>query len=192
VLTTQRPQQTWTLFTAVTCTKGPELRHIQQGDTQLCRYITPPGTGFLPRETAVHHQQHVVALVQEALQLAKLRPSDIDAIAFTKVLCHVLLPHHVATCMRQNCYPSSRIKAFTFHSWPSIVAYTAYFPLDKSTLSRQDWLLFDLRARLQCSRLGWDCAQGVNNELVKLTPKLLVLFCGCCVDEHLQEYERHS
>ena len=22
----------------------------------VCRYITPPGQGFLPRETAVHHQ----------------------------------------------------------------------------------------------------------------------------------------
>ena len=49
------------------------------------RYITPPGTGFLPRETAVHHQQHVVGLVQEALKLANLQPADIDAIAFTKV-----------------------------------------------------------------------------------------------------------
>ena len=27
-------------------------------------YITPPGQGFLPRETAWHHQNHVVALVK--------------------------------------------------------------------------------------------------------------------------------
>ena len=33
----------------------------------------------------MHHQQHVVGLVQEALKLANLQPADIDAIAFTKV-----------------------------------------------------------------------------------------------------------
>jgi tRNA A37 threonylcarbamoyltransferase TsaD len=26
-------------------------------------YITPPGTGFLPRHTARHHQQHIISLV---------------------------------------------------------------------------------------------------------------------------------
>jgi N6-L-threonylcarbamoyladenine synthase len=55
-----------------------------------CRYITPPGTGFLPRETAVHHQQHVVALVQEALTLAGLAAKDISAIAYTKVRANAL------------------------------------------------------------------------------------------------------
>ena len=51
----------------------------------MFRYITPPGTGFLPRETALHHQQHVVALVQQALDEAKLGPRDISSIAYTKV-----------------------------------------------------------------------------------------------------------
>ncbi len=47
-------------------------------------YITPPGEGFLPRETAWHHQHHVVALTVAALAEAKLRPADIDCICFTK------------------------------------------------------------------------------------------------------------
>jgi len=47
-------------------------------------YVTPPGTGFLPRETAVHHQQHILRLVGEALKEAKLQPSQIDALAYTK------------------------------------------------------------------------------------------------------------
>jgi len=47
-------------------------------------YVTPPGEGFLPRDTAKHHQQHVVPLINKALEEAKLRPSDIDAIAYTK------------------------------------------------------------------------------------------------------------
>ena len=30
-------------------------------------FITPPGTGFLPRETALHHQAWALSLVREAL-----------------------------------------------------------------------------------------------------------------------------
>ena len=47
-------------------------------------YITPPGTGFMPRETAVHHADHVVALVQEAMQAASVRACDIKVICYTK------------------------------------------------------------------------------------------------------------
>ena len=47
-------------------------------------YITPPGTGFLPRETAQHHAAHVLPLVQQALAEAKLSPQSLSAIAFTK------------------------------------------------------------------------------------------------------------
>lgn len=47
-------------------------------------YLTPPGTGFLPRETAWHHQNYVVSLVKEALIEAKLDFTHISCIAFTK------------------------------------------------------------------------------------------------------------
>eukprot|EP01138_Halocafeteria_seosinensis_P014186 gb/GECG01014485.1/.p1 GENE.gb/GECG01014485.1/~~gb/GECG01014485.1/.p1 ORF type:complete len:265 (+),score=22.20 gb/GECG01014485.1/:1-795(+) len=47
-------------------------------------YLTPPGQGFLPRETAWHHQKHVTMLVKEALQEAQLTPQDIDVICFTQ------------------------------------------------------------------------------------------------------------
>ncbi|GBF97741.1 tRNA N6-adenosine threonylcarbamoyltransferase-like [Raphidocelis subcapitata] len=47
-------------------------------------YITPPGTGFLPRETALHHQEWVLPLVQRALEEAGVSPSDVDVIAYTK------------------------------------------------------------------------------------------------------------
>lgn len=47
-------------------------------------YITPPGHGFMPRETAKHHAQHVVPLVLEALQEAGMEPKDIDCVCFTK------------------------------------------------------------------------------------------------------------
>ena len=47
-------------------------------------YITPPGEGFLPRETAWHHQNHIIPLTRAALNEAKLEPKDIDCICFTK------------------------------------------------------------------------------------------------------------
>lgn len=47
-------------------------------------YITPPGTGFLPRETAEHHRRHIIQLTKKALDEAKLRPEDIDCLAYTK------------------------------------------------------------------------------------------------------------
>jgi N6-L-threonylcarbamoyladenine synthase len=47
-------------------------------------YVTPPGFGFLPRETAYHHQKHVSKLVQLALAEAGLTPEAIDVICFTK------------------------------------------------------------------------------------------------------------
>lgn len=46
-------------------------------------YITPPGTGFLPNETARHHRQHVVPLIQAALREANVTPDQIDCICYT-------------------------------------------------------------------------------------------------------------
>lgn len=47
-------------------------------------YITPPGTGFLPRETAQHHQKYILDLVKQAIQEAGIKTSDIGAVAYTK------------------------------------------------------------------------------------------------------------
>eukprot|EP01057_Protomagalhaensia_wolfi_P003194 Protomagalhaensia_wolfi_Nauph_80__3193@NODE_324_length_2787_cov_291_729985_g48_i2_p1_GENE_NODE_324_length_2787_cov_291_729985_g48_i2NODE_324_length_2787_cov_291_729985_g48_i2_p1_ORF_typecomplete_len364_score79_86Peptidase_M22/PF00814_25/4e78Carbam_trans_N/PF02543_15/2e08HSP70/PF00012_20/17HSP70/PF00012_20/4_1e02HSP70/PF00012_20/12BMC/PF00936_19/0_14_NODE_324_length_2787_cov_291_729985_g48_i27281819 len=47
-------------------------------------YITPPGEGFLPRLTAVHHREHVLDLVDEALKEANVQLSDIDVFCYTK------------------------------------------------------------------------------------------------------------
>jgi len=48
-------------------------------------YITPAGQGFLPRETAWHHQNHIVALVRLALNEAQIQSTtDIDCICYTK------------------------------------------------------------------------------------------------------------
>jgi N6-L-threonylcarbamoyladenine synthase len=47
-------------------------------------FITPPGEGFLPRETAWHHQAHAAPLVREALKLAGITPEQVDCICFTQ------------------------------------------------------------------------------------------------------------
>ncbi|RHY33049.1 hypothetical protein DYB32_001930 [Aphanomyces invadans] len=47
-------------------------------------YIPPPGQGFLPRETAWHHQVHFAPLVRLALTQAKIKPSQIHCICYTK------------------------------------------------------------------------------------------------------------
>lgn len=56
-------------------------------------YITPPGTGFLPGETARHHRQHVNRLIKEALATANISFKDIDCICYTKGM-HCCLNHY--------------------------------------------------------------------------------------------------
>eukprot|EP00096_Caligus_rogercresseyi_P012421 TRINITY_DN5201_c0_g1_i1.p1 TRINITY_DN5201_c0_g1~~TRINITY_DN5201_c0_g1_i1.p1 ORF type:complete len:336 (-),score=63.90 TRINITY_DN5201_c0_g1_i1:3-1010(-) len=47
-------------------------------------YNAPPGQGFLPRDVARHHRSVLLDVIQEALKEAQLKPSELDAIAFTK------------------------------------------------------------------------------------------------------------
>lgn len=47
-------------------------------------FITPPGQGFLPRDTAKHHRGCVLKVLREALDTAKITPQDIDVVCYTK------------------------------------------------------------------------------------------------------------
>ncbi|KAL0272536.1 UNVERIFIED_CONTAM: hypothetical protein PYX00_005468 [Menopon gallinae] len=51
-----------------------------------CRrtFITPPGQGFLPKETAQHHRSVVLSLTKEALEASKIDPQQIDVVCYTK------------------------------------------------------------------------------------------------------------
>nr|CAD7262934.1 unnamed protein product [Timema shepardi] len=51
-----------------------------------CRrtYITPPGEGFLPRETAQHHRANILMVLREALDEAGVTPQQIDVVCYTK------------------------------------------------------------------------------------------------------------
>jgi tRNA A37 threonylcarbamoyltransferase TsaD len=64
---------------------SPSSPHSQEILSNVrATYITPPGMGFLPRETAQHHQAHILDLIDQALTEAKIQPKDLDAIAYTK------------------------------------------------------------------------------------------------------------
>lgn len=47
-------------------------------------YITPPGEGFLPRDTARHHRNWVVRIIKKALAVAGVAGLDLDCICFTQ------------------------------------------------------------------------------------------------------------
>lgn len=47
-------------------------------------YITDPGEGFLPRDTAKHHQSHILDLLQKALNEAGIEGKDVDVVCYTK------------------------------------------------------------------------------------------------------------
>ncbi|KAK5107266.1 putative tRNA threonylcarbamoyladenosine biosynthesis protein kae1 [Meristemomyces frigidus] len=47
-------------------------------------FNSPPGTGFLPKDTAAHHRRWVVRLVKQAMAQAHVQLEDIDCICFTR------------------------------------------------------------------------------------------------------------
>lgn len=47
-------------------------------------YVSAAGTGFLPKDTALHHRQWVVRLVKRAMQQAGIGPRDLSCISYTK------------------------------------------------------------------------------------------------------------
>lgn len=47
-------------------------------------YITPPGEGFLPKETAKHHREVILLVLKEALEVAQITMNEIDVICYTK------------------------------------------------------------------------------------------------------------
>lgn len=47
-------------------------------------FVSPPGEGFLPKDTAKHHRTWVVTLVKRALKESGTKVRDIDCICYTK------------------------------------------------------------------------------------------------------------
>ncbi|EEB11239.1 O-sialoglycoprotein endopeptidase, putative [Pediculus humanus corporis] len=47
-------------------------------------FITPPGEGFLPKETAQHHRSHILSVLKQALDESDVKPENIDVVCYTK------------------------------------------------------------------------------------------------------------
>lgn len=47
-------------------------------------YITPPGEGFLPRDTAQHHREWALEVIKSAIEKANIKMEDLDCICYTK------------------------------------------------------------------------------------------------------------
>lgn len=47
-------------------------------------FVSPPGEGFLPKDTAKHHRSWVLKLTKQAMKEAGLIIRDVDCICYTK------------------------------------------------------------------------------------------------------------
>ncbi|KAL8838062.1 MAG: hypothetical protein Q9205_000380 [Flavoplaca limonia] len=68
---------------------GIILHPSQGGSAQILAnirhtFVSPPGEGFLPKDTAKHHRIWVVRLVQQALKEAGITFDDVDCVCYTK------------------------------------------------------------------------------------------------------------
>ncbi|KAF8622225.1 hypothetical protein AX15_007166 [Amanita polypyramis BW_CC] len=65
------------------------IRHNEDGSATVLSnvrhtYITPPGEGFQPRDTAVHHREWILNIISDALKKASISIRDADCICYTK------------------------------------------------------------------------------------------------------------
>jgi N6-L-threonylcarbamoyladenine synthase len=65
------------------------IQHLPSGEVNVLSnvrhtYITPPGEGFLPRDTAQHHRQWALKVIRDAIESAGIRMKDLDCICYTK------------------------------------------------------------------------------------------------------------
>ncbi|KAK7754169.1 putative tRNA threonylcarbamoyladenosine biosynthesis protein kae1 [Diatrype stigma] len=47
-------------------------------------FVSPPGTGFLPKDTAKHHRAHFARLARAALDAAGVSPSQLSCVCYTR------------------------------------------------------------------------------------------------------------
>lgn len=47
-------------------------------------FVSPPGTGFLPKDTAAHHRANLVPVALAALREARVTPAQLSCICFTR------------------------------------------------------------------------------------------------------------
>lgn len=47
-------------------------------------YVPPTGEGFIPNKAAEHHREHILKLIEDSLEDAKIRLENVDAFAYTR------------------------------------------------------------------------------------------------------------
>ena len=47
-------------------------------------FVSPPGEGFLPKDTARHHREWITSLVRRSMMEAGITVEDVDCICYTK------------------------------------------------------------------------------------------------------------
>lgn len=66
------------------------IRHSQKGSPATIlsnirhTFVSPPGEGFLPKDTAKHHRAWIVGLVKRVLKESRIGVADVDCICYTK------------------------------------------------------------------------------------------------------------
>ncbi|KIK29128.1 hypothetical protein PISMIDRAFT_672531 [Pisolithus microcarpus 441] len=65
------------------------IKHNEDGSATVLAnirhtYITPPGEGFLPRDTAQHHREWANKVIKDAVSQAGISMHDLDCICYTK------------------------------------------------------------------------------------------------------------
>ena len=65
------------------------IKHNQDGSAAVLSnirhtYITPPGEGFQPRDTAIHHREWILSVIKDATRKAGISIHDVDCICYTK------------------------------------------------------------------------------------------------------------
>ncbi|KAI5827830.1 peptidase M22, glycoprotease [Schizophyllum commune Tattone D] len=65
------------------------IKHAEDGSVSVLSnvrhtYITPPGEGFQPRDTALHHREWALKVIRDSLRDAGVSMSELDCICFTQ------------------------------------------------------------------------------------------------------------
>ncbi|KAJ3538730.1 hypothetical protein NMY22_g5040 [Coprinellus aureogranulatus] len=65
------------------------IRHELDGSSTVLSnvrhtYITPPGEGFQPRDTALHHREWALKVIKDCMENAGISMHDVDCICYTK------------------------------------------------------------------------------------------------------------
>ncbi|KAH9808896.1 glycoprotease family-domain-containing protein [Melampsora americana] len=65
------------------------IEHLPNGQINVLSnlrktYVTPPGHGFQPSDTAKHHREHIIELIKSSIKESQINLIDLDCICYTK------------------------------------------------------------------------------------------------------------